>query len=145
MILLAAVIAAGFAALAWTMSNANSYVTQYGASAGSSINQLKESVAFEYVFYDSTAKTLTAYILNCGKIDNVSLTAAYVMYNGTHIYDQTSGVLLYFLNKTSTPVLSIGQEGYFVLSSPLLASLKGDYMIQIQTGRGSFFENTFSA
>jgi hypothetical protein len=146
MILLAAVIALGFAALAWTMSTANTYVTQYGASAGSSINQLMESVAFEYVFYNSTSKSLTAYVLNCGKIGNVSLAAAYISDQGTSVYSKINGVPLYFLNKTSAQGLNIGQEGYFVLSSPPVTLQIGrSYMIQILTRRGSYFENIFTA
>ena len=146
MILLAAVIAAGFAALAWTLSTSNTYQTQYGKSTSSSINQLMESVAFEFSFYNRTSKNLTAYVMNCGKIANVSLAAAYIS-NQTMavVYSKTNGVQLYFLNKTSALGLNIGDQGYFVLSLPQPLQYGTGYLIQIQTGRGSYFEGTFTA
>lgn len=144
MVLLAAVIAAGFVALQYTISTSNTYVTQYGTSAGSSINQLRERVAFEYVFYNSTSKTLTAYILNCGKIDNVSISAAYIRNQSTLIYSQTNGVPLYFLNNASAQGLNIGQEGKFMLPWTSPSGQTSSYMIQILTGRGSFFEYMFT-
>jgi len=146
MILLAAVIAAGFVALTWTVSTSSAYVAQYGASTGSSIEQLRERVAFEYVFYDNNSKSLTAYILNCGKIDNVSIVAAYVSYQSNLIYKKPDGVTLYSLSTTSVAGLNIGKEGNFTLSSPLLNLSSGSsYMIQILTRRGSLFENVFTA
>jgi len=144
MVLLAAVIAAGFVALQYTISTSNTYTTQYGTSAGSSINQLREKVAFEYVFYNSTSKTLTAYILNCGKIDNVSISAAYIRNQSTLIDSKTNGIPLYFLNNTSAQGLNVGQEGKFVLSWTSPSGQTSSYMIQILTGRGSFFENMFT-
>jgi len=142
LILIAAVIAVGFAALGWTYSTSNSYVTQYGNSVRSSSAQLAESLAFEYVYYNRTANSLSVYILNCGKMNTVNLTAAYVA-NSTWT-NTTFAITLKWLNGTtiSSNHLDMGQQGYFVwsLQPGVFLQLQSSYTVKIITGRGSSFE-----
>jgi hypothetical protein len=137
LILIAAVIAVGFTALGWTYSTSNSYVTQYGSSVRSSSEQLAESLAFEYVYYNGTS--LSVYIVNCGKINAVNLTAAYVA--NAMWTNSTFTIALKWLNGTSISSnhLDMGQEGYFVWSGVNL-QLQSSYTIKIITWRGSSFE-----
>jgi len=138
-ILIAAVIVVGFAALAFTQSTSNTYVTQYGSSVRSSSEQLAESLAFEYAYYNGTAKSLWVYIVNCGKINAVSLTAAYVA-NATWT-NSTFTIALNWLNGTSISSnhLDMGQEGYFVWPAIVLPQ-GNSYTLKITTRRGSSFE-----
>lgn len=136
LILIAAVIAVGFTALGWTYSASNSYVAQYGNSVRSNSEQLAENLAFEYAYYNGTANSLSVYILNCGKINAVNLTAAYVA-NATW----TTSTFTITLNGTSISSnhLDMGQEGYFVW--PAIGLSQGNsYTVKITTWRGSSFE-----
>lgn len=139
LILIAAVIAVGFTALGWTYSASNSYVAQYGNSVRSNSEQLAENLAFEYAYYSRTAESLSVYILNCGKINAVNLTAAYVA-NATWT-TSTFTIALKWLNGTSISSnhLDMGQEGYFVWPAIDL-SLGNSYTVKITTWRGSSFE-----
>lgn len=139
LILIAAVIAVGFTALGWTYSASNSYVAQYGNSVRSNSEQLAENLAFEYAYYSGTAKSLSVYILNCGKINAVNLTAAYVA--NANLTTSTFTIALKWLNGTpiSSNHLDMGQEGYFVW--PAIDLPQGNsYTVKITTWRGSSFE-----
>jgi len=144
MILIAAVIAVGFAALAWTYSNSNSYTRQYGGSVLSNTNQLEERIAFEYIFYDKTTTSLLVYVINYGNIGTVSLTTGHVS-NSSWI-SSNFFISLHFFNDSITDpvrVLGIGQEGWFKATTTSLQS--GSYTVNIVTGRGSSFAGTFAA
>jgi hypothetical protein len=141
-ILIVAVIAIGFAVLAYVNSTSNSYVTQYGQTVNSDIDKLRETVAFEYAFYNNTAtpKTLSVYFMNAGKVNNVTATTIYVsnytfnstMFQMKNLYDGP------------TNALNVGEEGYVVLSPITLVS--GNlYTVKIITWRGSAFEYSFVA
>jgi hypothetical protein len=142
MILIGAVIAVGFAVLGWTYSASNSYVTQYGTSMRSASEELMESLSFEYVFYNNSARNLTVYVMNCGKIGNVSVVAAYV--SNTSWSANSYSINIYLLNKTAASVLDIGQEGYFTWPSITLQT-GNSYTVKILTWRCSSFEGTFAA
>jgi hypothetical protein len=105
----------------------------------SSSEQLAESLAFEYAYYNGTAKSLWVYIVNCGKINAVSLTAAYVA-NATWT-NSTFTIALNWLNGTSISSnhLDMGQEGYFVWPAIVLPQ-GNSYTLKITTRRGSSFE-----
>jgi hypothetical protein len=141
-ILVAAVITVGFVALGWTYSTSNSYVVQYGNSVQSDSDKLAESIAFEYIFYNGSAKSLSVYIMNCGKVGAVNLRAAYVSNASLVLSNFTIASALKLLNNASR--LDIGQEGYFVWS-PIVLQGNTSYTVKITTWRGSFFEDTFAA
>ena len=143
-ILVGTIIAVGFAVLGWTYSTSNSYAAQYGSSVLHDINKLSERIAFEYIFYNSTALRLSVYIINCGNIGTVTITTGYI-YNAS--WTSSSFVIsLHFLNESTGParVLGIGQEGYFIWPSITLQS-GNSYAVKIVTGRGSSFASTFTA
>jgi flagellin-like protein len=143
-ILVAAVIAVGFAVLAWTYSTSSSYTTQYGTTVNSDVDKLRERVAFEYIFYNNTAtpKNLAVYIMNFGQVGKVNATTVYIS-NSSWLATFSSPPLK-FLNTTQTSYLNVGQEGYFVLSSITLQT-GTSYNIKIVTWRGSIFASTFVA
>jgi hypothetical protein len=115
----------------------------------SDIASLQEKLTFENVFYNSTATNLKVYLLNSGKINNVTIKAVSVINATTGAYViWSSPVDLRFFNGTimaKPQHLDMRQEGYFVLS--LAGSLKtgSRYSVLITTGRGSSFESTYVA
>jgi hypothetical protein len=143
-ILVGTIIAVGFAVLGWTYSTSNSYAAQYGSSVLHDINKLSERIAFEYIFYNSTALRLSVYIINCGNIGTVTITTGYI--NNASWTSSSFVISLHFLNESTGParVLGIGQEGYFIWPSITLQS-GNSYAVKIVTGRGSSFASTFTA
>ena len=140
MILIAAVIGVGFVVLAYTNSQSNSYVTQYGQTINSDIDKLSEIVAFEHASYNSGTKNLTVYFMNAGSINNLNITKAYLGTNQNPI-DVTT---MYYFNGVATQTLSVHQEAYIVLQD--LTLVRGSsYLIKLQTWRGSTFEYQFEA
>jgi hypothetical protein len=144
MILVAAVITIGFAAVAWTYSHSSAYMSQYGDSVNSDIAKLRERVSFEYVFYNNSTKTLTVYLMNSGKVSDVNFTTVYVSYTNTTLVGNYTGIQLKFLNGNLTRDLDVGQEGYFTLS-PINLIQGNAYTAKVITRRGSSFGNTFVA
>ena len=141
-ILVATVISVGFAVLAWTYSTSSSYTTQYGTTVSSDVDKLRERVAFEYIFYNTTSpKNLTVYMMNFGQVGKVNVTTVYV--SNSSWLASFSSPQLKFLNTTQTSYLNVGQEGYFVL--PITLQTGTSYAIKIVTWRGSIFESTFVA
>lgn len=145
LILIAAVIVIGFAALAYVNSTSNNYVTQYGQSVNSDIDKLRETVAFEYVYYNSTSvpKTLSVYFMNAGKINNVIISNSTVSNSTWSTTFNCIGATKY-LNNTSTGAFSMGEEGYFIQTLNIALVSGSDYTIKIKTGRGSVFEYIFA-
>ena len=142
MILVAAVIAVGFAVLAWAQSQSSNYTNQYGRAISSDINQLQERIALE-ACYNSTPTNLKAYLMNSGTV-NVTIQTVYVssqsgsptQYSFTLYNFQDQLVSGKTLNATTGM-----REGY-VLISPI--TLSGSYSIRIITERGSAFVFTFA-
>jgi len=151
LILIAAVITVGFAALAWTYATSSSFTTQYSNTVNSDINALKERIAFEFVFYDNNTKSTYAYILNCGTIDTVNATIIYISNASTYCSFSTGKFQLRYLNRSLTTCLNKGEEGYFVMdctqtdSTPINLQTSTSYTMKIVTGRGSSFVYTFVA
>lgn len=141
-ILVGAVIAVGFSAMAWTYSQSSIYQALYRESVNSDIDKLRERVSFEYVFYNSTANSSSVYLMNSGKVDNVSFTTVYISNSSWMKGFNVTGQLK-FLNEAPTTYLDMGQEGYFALSVTLRSG--NAYTVKVVTGRGSSFENTFVA
>jgi len=143
-ILVGAVIAVSFVVLAWTQYRSSAYNDDYSEAMNADIAKLKERLAFEYVFYNQSGSKLSVYLMNCGTIDNVTIQTAYIRNNTWFKTFTKSEIDLKFLNETSTESLSIGEEGYFVLSSVSLVAGKS-YSVRVVTRRGSTFDRTFIA
>jgi len=141
-ILTGAVIAVSFFVWNWMQYRASDYSTQIGSATSSGIDKLKERVAFEYVFYRTAI--VSAYIMNSGTVDNVTVQTVYIMNSTGAIVKTDTNPTLESFSGTPMPYqdLDISQEGRFQI--PLGSGLvPGSYTIQIVTGRGSIFVNTF--
>jgi len=148
-ILAGAVIVVGFAVLFWGQSQSTAYNNAYSQTMSSDIASLQEKLTFENVFYNSgtTKWNVSVYLLNSGKINNVTIKAVSVINATTGGYVKLSSFVLKFFNGTPmvNPHLDMKQEGCLVLS--LASSLKTGtrYSVLITTGRGSSFESAFVA
>jgi predicted PurR-regulated permease PerM len=148
-ILAGAVIVVGFVVLFWGQSQSNAYNNAYSQTMNSDIASLQEKLTFENVFYNSSAQAVSVYLLNSGKINNVTIKAVSVtvMNATTSTYVPLSKFVLNFFNGTpmTKPHLDMKQEGCLVLY--LAGSLKTGtlYSVRITTGRGSSFESTYRA
>ena len=139
MILVAAVIAVGFSMLAWTQSQSSNYTNQYGRAISSDIDQLKERIVFENIYYNNAQKNLTVYLMNSGTIGNVNITTVYV--NNT----PNSTIALRLLSSgASRGSLNATQEVYFSISPFPILALGTNQSIRLVTWRGSSFVGTFS-
>ncbi|MGC9094895.1 MAG: archaellin/type IV pilin N-terminal domain-containing protein [Candidatus Bathyarchaeia archaeon] len=140
-ILTGVVIAMSFVVLSWAQYRSSAYQSEYGEAVDGDIAKLKERLAYEFIFYNSTGKALSVYIMNSGAI-NVAIQTVYVS-NATWLV-VFQNVNLKFLNGTSTQVLNSGDEGLFVLSLNGLVPGK-TYSVRIISGRGSSFDGSFVA
>jgi hypothetical protein len=137
-ILVGAVIAVGFSVMAWTYSQSSLYQAQYRESVSSDIDKLRERVSFEYVFYNSTApKSLSVYLMNSGKVDNVNFTTIYIR-------DFSSSSPIATFTSDQFPHLDMGKEGYILLNLSSVTLPQGKYTVKVETRRGSYFESTFT-
>jgi len=143
LILIAAVIAVGFAALAWTYTTSNSFSSQYSNTVNSDIDQLKERIAFEFTFYNKTANNTSVYIMNFGTVDRVNATIVYVSNASWYVSFSPAQFQLKYLNGTTAASLNRNEEGYFVLGQRLVTG--NSYTIKVVTGRGSSFVYAFIA
>jgi len=141
-ILTAAVIAVSFVVLFWAQYRSSAYNEQYSEAMNSDITKLKERLTFEYIFYNSSESNLIVYLMNWGRVDNVTVQTVFV--GNTTWFTTFSNIDLKFLNGTSAQDLDIGEEGYFLLYLPNLV-LRKSYSVRVITGRGSVFESTFVA
>ena len=145
-ILVAAVIAVGFAVLIFSNSRSSIFAQEYSSAIDSDISKLNEGIAFENVRYVSASNTLSLYLLNYGAADNVEISDVYL---GNSSWRNTfSGLQLRYFNGTETQGLDFGEEGYTQLDSTILTTslTKGKaYTVRITTERGSVFGKTFVA
>ncbi len=146
LILIAAVVAVGFSVLVYANTQSNDYRTQYSQSVNSDINRIKETLAFEYAYYNLTSGNLTLYFMNSGTIGNVNITSLTIRSNSASNSSWsaifTNVTMHYMVGGAATTALSVGQEGY-VKAHVLLSS--GSYKAQVTTWRGSVFEYAFGA
>jgi len=143
-ILTGAVIAVSFVVLAWTQYRSSAYNDQYSEAMNADIAKLKERLAFEYVFYDSSAQNLTVYLMNCGTINDTIVKTVYVATSSGEWIEVFSDIILTSFDGSQTvDYLSIGEEGKFALSPINLVA--GAYSVRVVTGRGSTFDHTFIA
>jgi hypothetical protein len=150
LILIAAVIAVGFAMIAWAQSTSSNYTNQYGRAISSDINQLQERIALE-ACYNSTiinnSNNLRAYLINSGTV-NVTIQTVYVSSQSGNpikydfsLYNFKQPVPQLVPSNTLNATTGM-REGY-VLISPITLSL-GSYSIKIITVGGSAFVFTFA-
>jgi len=140
-ILVGAVIAVGFSVLAWSVSQASNYNNRYSQAISADINQTKERLTFEYIFYNSSNGELAVYLMNYGTIGGIELSSVY-LFNST--WTKTVSVSLTLFNGASPPTQSIdvGQERSFSISSASLVP-GNNYSLKIITQRGSSFVQSF--
>jgi len=139
-ILTCAAVTLGFVVLYWTQQRAFEANEEYGNTTDENIAKIRERMAFEHIFYNYSENTLSIYLINCGKSDDVVLDTAYLSNSS---WSQTFfDIELKFLNGTETETLDIGEEGYFKISVSLV-SFYMNYFIRITTVRGSQFEANF--
>lgn len=137
MILIAAVIAVGFAALLYAQSSSNNYVADYGQTVNADIAKLKEVIAFEYVYYDANLDKLFIYFMNAGDISGVTIESIFISIPQTFEEFQVKD-----LEGNEAGSLGIGDEAYIVLQNIVLADNEY-YTVKLTTGRGSIFAQSF--
>ena len=145
-ILTGVAISLGFVVLFWGQSMSSDYARNYGQITDAEIAKLKEKLTAEYVFYNSTSKSIRIFMLNAGAINNITIQSVYVR-NSTW-NKVTSSPSLKFFNGTVIPDqdLDMGEEGYVDIAlSPIALTASKYYSVRIVTGRGSIFEADFIA
>lgn len=145
-ILTGVAIALGFAVLFWGQSRSSDYARNYGQTTDAEIAKLKERLTVEYVFYNSTSKTVRIFMLNSGAINNVTIQSVYVR-NSTWNWVTSSPLSLKFFNGTAIPDqgLDMGEEGYVDVALSVALTAGKYYFVRIVTVRGSIYEADFIA
>jgi flagellin-like protein len=135
LILIAVVIVLGFAALAYARDISINYQTQYQQNVSSDIDKLKETIAFEYVYYDSG--NLHVYFMNAGS-NNIIVEKFYLSTSSVN-YEYT----IKNMDDSSVPNhdLGAGGERQIILQHTLSS---GSYSVKITTVRGSSFAYNFA-
>ncbi len=132
LILVAAVIAVGFAVLVWSQYQSAKYQTEYSTDVNANIAQIQEKVVFEYIAHNETGRELVVFLQNCGT-QNVNITRVFV-----NTGQNFTGVTLMRLgtrNPTADNLLHIREEAYFTIPVSDLTV----YTVKIETWRGSTF------
>ena len=154
LILIVAVIVVGFSVLAYANSQSNDYKTEYSQSVNSNINRIKETVAFEFAFYNSseyspTNGSLTVYFMNAGNIGNVTISYVTISNSSISWNWNWTNKPIYYLDKNVAEAIDVDQEGYIKVA---LAQVDNhwlvpgkSYTVKLNTWRGSNFEYTFDA
>lgn len=142
LILIAAVLAIGLIALAYTRSSSINYQSEYGQAISSDINKLKESITFQYVFYNSDTESLYLYLLNSGAVD--------VELKSVSIGSSDVEFTMYQMSDTQGQSITKIQKGLEVrLVSEDLSSLNLQsntvYSVKLTTRSDSNFAHNFMA
>jgi flagellin-like protein len=136
LVLVAVVIVLGFAALMYARTISASYQSDYHSSVTSDIDELKESLAFEQAFYNSTGGSVHIYFINSGRIsitiDQVFLSVSNE--NFTFTMKHMDGAL------ASNNEVSVGAERQVVVAQALP---EGSYTVRLVTLRGLSFAYSF--
>lgn len=137
MILIAAVIVMGFVVLSYVLSNSNDYKTEYQQTVSAEIQKLKETLAYEYIYYNSTSKELSIYVMNAGtidlQVDKVYLNTATESF-AFRIFDLSG-------QEKTDKTIAVRQERVIIVSNLDLSS--GVYTVKLMTTRGLIFANNF--
>lgn len=143
-ILVGAVVAASSVWLVWTQSLSSVYVKEGSDAIDAHINRLKETLVFEYTFYDWSDHNLNVYLMNCGTINDTTVKTVYITNTIGELIKAFSNITLKDLNgeEIADQDLDMGEEGYVVLSSfdDLVADTS--YSARVVTGRGATFHHT---
>ena len=143
-ILTGAAIALCLVVFAWAQTRSLDFMKGYGEATDAEMARLKERLAVEYVFYNSSSGNVHLYLLNWGAIDKVKIQNVHFG-NGTW-HQAFPNPNLKFLNDTLIQDLDRGEEGYVVLPlnpNPLTEDIY--YYVRIVTERGSLFASGFVA
>jgi len=145
-ILTGVAITLGFAVLFWGQSRSSDYARNYGQTTDAEIAKLKERLTVEYVFYNSTSKSIRIFMLNAGAINNITIQSVYVR-NSTWNKITSSPSLKSFNGASiADQDLDMGKEGYVdIVLSPIALTTGKYYSVRIVTGRGSIYEADFIA
>ncbi len=137
LILIAAVISLGFIALAYARSTSINYQTQYQQTENTDVDKLKETLAFEYVFYNSNGQ-VQIYVINAGSI-TLQVDRVYLSNSPNNV----TYTMKYMNGTTIEPnhTIGIGVERQIVFVSQALPS--GSYTVKVTTIRGSSFAYNF--
>jgi len=145
-ILVAAVIAVGFAVLIFSNSRSSIFAQEYSSAIDSDISKLNEGIAFENVLYVPAFNTLSIYFLNYGAAYDVHVFSVYLGNSSWH--NTFSDLQVKYFNGTETLAFDYGEEGYIQLDSTILTTTLTSgtaYTVRITTERGSVFGKTFVA
>jgi hypothetical protein len=143
LILLTAVIVMGLVALAYTNFTSSEYAAQYGRTITQSIDNIREAVSYEYIFYNRVNGQLTTYLMNNGQVsvNFTSITLSNSSWSTTYSVDSVFPIG----GGASNSTLGVGQEGYLQLSLPSHLQTTQSYKIKTTTSRGMNIEYTFVA
>ncbi len=130
-ILIAAVIAVGFAVLIWSQYQSANYQLEYSDEVNGNIAQIQEKIVFQYVVREANGN-LSVYLLNCGSRD-VNISQVYV--NGNNC--STAFTLHPFGAGTSVVPIGVGAQAKIDIVVPI--SVSSPYVVKIVTVRGSNF------
>ncbi len=128
-ILIAAVIAVGFAVLIWSQYQSANYQMEYSNEVNGNIAQVQEKIAFQYVA--NSGGVLKVYLLNYG-IQNVTVQKVFV--NGQ---ENSTAIVLHPLGSelSVVPSINVNSQAFFTIDP----SGSSPYVVTIVTGRGSTF------
>jgi hypothetical protein len=131
----------GLGVISWANSQAALSSGEYAETVNSNLEQIKEKVIFEYVYYNASNHELVVYVMNSGQSDAATVTTAVV--SNSSSYQVLSEFQLRNLSGELIQDLDAGEEGYFKLQ--LTLESETIYKIRSITGRGRSFETTFVA
>jgi archaellum component FlaF (FlaF/FlaG flagellin family) len=137
MILIAAVIVLGFVVLSFARSDSADYQARYQQTVSYDIEKLKETLSFEYTYYNATAKELRVYVMNAGTIE----LQVDKIYLNTGTESIPFEVFTLDGQEATDHNIARGAERMILLSNLELVS--GTYNVKLSTLRGLTFANTF--
>lgn len=153
-ILTAGVIAMSIAVLYWTYSMGKIGNIEYAQNTNATSSAVGERIGFEYVNASNvnSIPTLTAFVVNWGKSDNVAIAHVIILDSSYH-----------YLGSNSTPIvlknidfpyakipdnkLHLGRDGFFTTSLYMQTQLNTNslYYVRIITTSGRNFDGSFTA
>ncbi len=148
MIITAGVLAAGITILYWTYSMGNIANQEYSTAVSTSQDAIKENIGFEYIHYNPEQNTLTLYLINCGKTDDMKIV-------GIYIYDASSTLVASYHSTTQESIQlnyfdpaqtswDPGVEVHFDFVPDNTLADTSYYTLRLITQRGRNFDTTFS-
>jgi flagellin-like protein len=150
LLLLAIVMSVGSMAFYFSNNLAKNATDQYVDSISNSQQSVSERISFEHVTYASSTNTLTIYILNCGKANNVKINSLIILDINQKIVGVYSGTAISQLNSinggapTTDNLLNVGDEAYFTVTLTGVSLLSfSTYTIHLVTQSGSAFDYEF--